>query len=51
MEILFLFLLIVGAVCFGLAAIGRAVGSVNLVAAGLLAWILVPLIEALAALD
>lgn len=51
MEILFLLLLLVGAVCFGAAAFGRAFGNVNLVALGLLAWILVPLIEALVALD
>ena len=51
MDVLFLLLFIVGAVCFGMAAFGRAVGNVNLIALGLLAWILVPLLEALTALD
>jgi len=40
-------LLLIGAVCFGLAAFGVGGGRINLVALGLLAWILVPLIAAL----
>lgn len=44
MDVLYLVLYIVAAVCFAAAAAN--VGSrVNLVAAGLLAWVLVPLIE------
>lgn len=45
MELLTVVLLLIGAICFGLAAFGVA-SRVNLVAAGLLAWILVPLIGA-----
>lgn len=37
-------LLIVAAVCFALAAIGIAVDRLNLVAAGLFAWVLSQLI-------
>lgn len=37
-------LLIVAAVCFGLAAFGVKVGNVNLVPLGLLAWVLTALI-------
>jgi hypothetical protein len=40
-------LLLIAAVCFGLAAFGVGGGRVNLVALGLLAWVLVPLIAAL----
>lgn len=39
-------LLLIAAVCFGLAAFGVG-GRVNLVALGLLAWVLVPLLGAL----
>ena len=42
-----LILLVVAAVCFGLAAFGVAVGRVNLVALGLLAWVLTVLVPAL----
>jgi len=35
-----LILLIAAAICFGLAAAGVALGSVNLVALGLLLWVL-----------
>ena len=38
-------LLIVAAVCFGLAAFGVAVSRINLVALGLLAWVLTLLIH------
>lgn len=49
MGVLILLFLIAGAVCFGLAAFG--VGArVNLVALGLLFWILTALVPALAAL-
>lgn len=48
MRIIDLLLLIAGAVCFGLAAFGVTT-RVNLIAAGLLAWILVPLLAALVA--
>jgi hypothetical protein len=39
-----LVLYIIAAVCFGAAAIEAAVSRLNLVALGLLAWVLVPLI-------
>lgn len=47
MTVLFLILLLLGAVCFGLAAFGATLQKVNLLALGLLFWILVPLITAL----
>jgi len=46
MHTLDLILLIIAAVCFGLAAAGVP-SRVNLIALGLLAWVLVPLIAAL----
>lgn len=54
MEIIYLLLLIVAFGCFAVAAFAHsAVGrtSVNLVAAGLAAWVLVPLIQQIVALD
>lgn len=45
MELLVVVLLLIGAVCFGLSAFGVP-ARVNLLALGLLAWILVPLIAA-----
>lgn len=48
MELLVILLLIAGAVCFTLAMVNVAVRW-NLVAAGLLAWILTDLIPRLAA--
>jgi len=39
-----LILLIVAAVCFALAAFGVNVGRVNLIALGLLAWVLTAII-------
>ena len=51
MEILFFLLLTVGALCFGLTASGRAFGNVNLMALGLLAWILVSWIQSLMSLE
>ena len=48
MHTLDLILLIVAAICFGLAAFGAvATGRINLIALGLLAWVLVPLIAAI----
>lgn len=46
MDAFILIMLIIGAVCFGLAALGVAT-RVNLVALGLFAWILTALIPAL----
>ncbi len=46
MEAFILIMLIIGAVCFGLAAIGVST-RVNLVALGLFAWILTILAPAL----
>lgn len=50
MELLVVVLLLIGAVCFALATFGVA-ARINLVAAGLLAWILVPLISAFQAVQ
>jgi hypothetical protein len=48
MHTLDLILLIVATICFGLAAFGGiATGRVNLIALGLLAWVLTVLIPAL----
>ena len=46
MSALVLILLILAAVCFALTAFGAPVGRVNLLALGLLAWVLVPLLHA-----
>ena len=40
-----LILYLIAAICFALAAIGVAVHRINLIALGLLAWVLVPLIH------
>lgn len=45
MKVLYLILLILGALCFAAAATNKVATTFNLVAAGLLAWILVPLIQ------
>lgn len=45
MTVLFLILLVLSAVCFGAAAAGRVFRDINLVALGLLLWVLVPLIN------
>ena len=50
MNTLYLILLIVSAVCFALAALfafrpSAGAAKVNLIALGLLAWVLVPLIQ------
>lgn len=47
MRIIYLLLYIVAAVCFGIAAFARNQPRFNLVAAGLLAWVLVEVIQAL----
>jgi hypothetical protein len=44
MHTLYVILYLIAAVCFAAAALGAPVRRVNLVAAGLLAWVLVPLI-------
>lgn len=44
MDVLVLVLLIIAAVLFGLAAFGVAGARVNLVAAGLLAWVLAEIV-------
>jgi len=44
MDTLTLVLLIVAAVCFGMAAFGVALNKVNLLALGLLAWVLAELL-------
>ena len=41
-----LVLYLIAAICFGLAAFGVGGGRINLVALGLLAWVLVPLLGA-----
>ena len=46
MNVLHFLLLLAGAVFFALAMFGAVVGRVNLTAAGLLCWILIPLITA-----
>ncbi len=50
-DIIFLLLLVVAAVCFGLAAASAAVGRINLVALGLFAWVLVAVIKAIQAVQ
>lgn len=51
MVVIYVLLLIAAAVCFAVAAAGVNVGSArrsyNMVAVGLLLWVLVPLIHAL----
>jgi len=47
MHTLTLILLIIAAISFGAAAAGAAFGRVNLIALGLLAWVLTVLIPAL----
>lgn len=47
MVVIYLLLLIGAALCFGFAAFGRSTPKVNLVALGLLLWVLVPLIQTL----
>jgi hypothetical protein len=45
MATLYLILLVVAALCFGAAAINVVASRVNLIALGLLAYVLVPLIQ------
>lgn len=49
MTVVFLLLLLLAVVCFGAAAFGATLRSVNLVALGLLFFALVPLIQTLQA--
>ncbi len=51
MRVLHLVLLIVAAILFGLAAFTQPNARVNLVAAGLLAWVSTVLIDSAVALD
>lgn len=44
MNVLYLLLLLLAAISFGASAFGATLRSVNLVALGLLFWVLVPLI-------
>jgi multisubunit Na+/H+ antiporter MnhG subunit len=50
-DVIYLILLILAAVCFALAAFSAAVTRVNLVAAGLFCWVLVPLIQHIQTFD
>jgi lipoprotein signal peptidase len=45
MTVVFLILLLLSLVCFLVAASGRALAQVNLVALGLALWVAVPLIQ------
>lgn len=45
MNILYLILLLGGALCFAAEASGRVTSRFNLLALGLLLWVLVPLIQ------
>lgn len=49
MWVIYLILLILAAICFFLAAMGRWEGRVGLVPAGLFCWVLVPLISLIVA--
>jgi hypothetical protein len=51
MEVIYLLLYIIAAVCFGLGAFSPAVVRFNLVSAGLLAWVLVPLLHLLVGME
>jgi hypothetical protein len=51
MDVLDLILLIVAGVCFLLASLNVTSPRVQLLALGLLAWVLVPLIDAARAID
>ena len=46
MSVIILILLILAAVCFALTAFGAPAGRVNLLALGLLAWVMVSLLHA-----
>lgn len=45
MNLLYFVLLLLGAVCFAAAALSFTMQRINLVALGLLFWVLVPLIQ------
>lgn len=47
LHYLYLFLFVLAAICFLLAAFNAKWPKINLVAAGLLLWVLVPLIHAI----
>ena len=51
MDVLDLILYLLAAVCFALAALNVASPRVQLLALGLLAWVVVPLIDAARALN
>lgn len=53
MNLVYLLLLVAACACFAIAAFTRAgaTARVNLVAAGLTAWVLVPLLQHLIAVD
>lgn len=50
MTVLYLLLLLLGAVCFAMAMVGASVRNFNLVAAGLLFWVMVPLLQTVTSL-
>jgi hypothetical protein len=50
MTVLYFILLLLAAICFGIAALGVSHPRIHFVALGLLAWVLVPLIHAAKAL-
>lgn len=50
MSVFFLILLLLALVCFVVAATGRVVTTVNLVALGLALWVAVPFLETLTSL-
>lgn len=50
MSVLYLLLLLLALVCFVVAASGRVVTKLNVVALGLFFWVLVPFLETLTSL-
>lgn len=52
MDVIYFILLLLGAICFIVAAVSATIHPrINLIALGLFLWILVPLIHAAKALD
>lgn len=47
MVLLYFVLLILATICFGLAALNKPVGKLNIIALGLFFWMLVPTIQML----
>jgi hypothetical protein len=45
MDALYFILALLAAICFAIAASGRAVSRVNVLALGLLLWVCIPLIQ------